>query len=73
MFGNFITQSGQTRAMWAERLGVSRSYLSDVVNGNRRPSLDLAVRIARLTGGAVPVESWVPDASAPVGDAEDAA
>jgi transcriptional regulator with XRE-family HTH domain len=72
MLSNFITQSGLTRSTWAERLGVSRSYLSDVLNGNRRPSLDLAVRIARLTGGAVPVESWVPGepvSERPLGDA----
>lgn len=58
MFADFITSSGENRATWAGRLGVSRSYMSDLLNGKRQPSLDLALRIARLTGGAVPVESW---------------
>lgn len=58
MFADFITSSGENRATWAGRLGVSRSYMSDLLNGKRQPSLDLALRIARLTGGAVPVECW---------------
>jgi DNA-binding transcriptional regulator YdaS (Cro superfamily) len=37
----------------AQRLGISRSHLSDVANGNRTPSLDLAVRIWNETGGLV--------------------
>jgi len=28
-------------------------------NGKKKPSLDLAVRIERLTDGAVPASSWV--------------
>jgi transcriptional regulator with XRE-family HTH domain len=60
MFTDFITRSGKSRSHWAERLGVSRSYLSDLLNGNRTPSLELAARIERMTGGEVPAVSWVP-------------
>ena len=59
MFAQIITSSGETRTAWAERLGVSKSYLSDLLNGNRQPSLDVAVRIERLTNGAVPAASWI--------------
>lgn len=62
-FANHIRDSGRTRAQWADELGVSRSFMSDLLNGNRRPSLELAVRIERATGGRVPAISWVPDAS----------
>lgn len=79
MLANIILQSGSTRAAWAERLGISASYLSDILNGKKRPSLELAVRIESATAGAVTPASWVPDAegAAPaeawVPDAEGAA
>lgn len=61
MFSEFIQSSGQNRATWADRLGVSRSYLSDLLNGNKTPSLELATKIERATGGVVPASSWIPD------------
>ncbi|MBC7156376.1 MAG: helix-turn-helix transcriptional regulator [Rhodobacteraceae bacterium] len=57
-----IRSSGQSQREWAARFGVSEPYLSDLLRGNRRPSLDLACRIERATGGAVPALSWVPAA-----------
>lgn len=69
MFADFIKTSGQTRAAWAKRLGISPSYLSDLVNGKKLPSLDLAVRIERETGGVVVANSWI----APVADEAQAA
>ena len=66
-----ILRSGETQAEWARRLDVSRGYLHGIINGTKRPSLDLALRIERLTDGAVPVQSW---ADVPEGDdREDAA
>lgn len=73
MFSEFIRSSGQNRATWADRLGVSRSYLSDILNGNKTPSLDLAVRIERLTGGAVPASSWIPEGDRSEADTGEAA
>jgi len=70
MFAEFIKASGKTRSSWAEELGIAKSYLSDLLNGNRQPSLSLAFRIERLTDGAVPAASWItPEAPA----SEDAA
>jgi transcriptional regulator with XRE-family HTH domain len=59
MLRSHIKSSGDTRGVWAERLGISRSYLSLLETGAKTPSLDLAVRIERETGGAVPAASWV--------------
>ncbi len=59
-----ILKSGETQAVWARRLGVSRGYLHGIINGTKRPSLSLAIRIERLTNGAVSVESWVSDEDA---------
>ncbi len=64
MFADFIRTSGQTRTQWADRLGISRSYLSDILNGNKMPGLVLAAQIERETGGAVMAASWVPEAAA---------
>ena len=58
MLTQAITASGQTRRAIADQLGISASYLSLLEGGKKRPSLDLAFRIERLTGGAVPAASW---------------
>ena len=59
MFSEFIRTSGQNRAAWADRLSISRSYLSDILNGNKIPSLELATKIERATAGAVMASSWI--------------
>ena len=59
MLRSHIKSSGDTREVWAARLGISRSYLSLLESGTKMPSLTLAVRIERATGGAVPAASWV--------------
>jgi plasmid maintenance system antidote protein VapI len=43
---------------WADDFGISRPYLYDLVNGTRLPSIEVAVRIERGTGGTVPVVTW---------------
>jgi DNA-binding transcriptional regulator YdaS (Cro superfamily) len=76
MLKEIIDNSGQTQTAWAALLGISKGYLSDIVNGNRVPSLEVAVAIERATKGAVLAASWVPepvvDALAPT-PSEDAA
>lgn len=42
----------------AGRLKTSISYLSMLENGKRTPSLRFAVKIQRLTGGAVKIEDF---------------
>lgn len=69
MFADFIRTSGLTRSQWADRLNISRSYLSDILNGNKRPSLELAVAIERETDGQVTAVSWVPQLPTPEEDA----
>ena len=43
----------------ATALEISQPYLSLLLAGKKKPSLDLAVRIERWSGGAVPTASWV--------------
>lgn len=47
------------RTKFARELGVAPSTISDLCNGRRRPSLDLAVRIEKRTAGAVPAAEWL--------------
>jgi transcriptional regulator with XRE-family HTH domain len=65
MLRQFIRNSGLTQTQWAERFGVTSSYLSVLLQGGRKPSLQLAVRIERETDGAVPATSWVAPCAAP--------
>jgi len=58
MLDAHIRASGKTQAAWAAQIGISRGHLNDILHGNRRPSLDLALKIEIATGGAVPVQAW---------------
>jgi len=42
----------------AATFGISQPYLSLLLAGKKRPSLELAFRIDRATSGSVPVGSW---------------
>lgn len=59
-FGRALIEAGgnMTATAWAERFGVSRPYLYSLLDGSRQPSLDVAIRIASATNGAVPLTSW---------------
>lgn len=70
--GAYVPASGATRARFAawiesvggsvaaaRRLGVSRSYVDMMKNGQRSPGLRTAERIERETGGAIPMQAWV--------------
>lgn len=46
----WLTQQDQTQAWLAERLDVSVAHVSQILSGERRPSLPLSVEIEKLTG-----------------------
>lgn len=49
----WMARTGRTQASLASELGVSTSFLSSVINGHKRCSLDLALRLSQLS--ALPV------------------
>lgn len=49
---------GLNQSAAAEVLGFSQACLSDYERGVKSPDVVRAIEIARLTKGAVPVESW---------------
>lgn len=58
---NYLKKSGITQRAFAEKVGVSDSYISEIVNGTKSPGLRLALRIATATGGVVSVASLLPE------------
>lgn len=73
----FIAANGIKQADFAASIGSTQSMVSRLINGAATPSLALAAKIERVTAGAVPASSWVPetppaDPSTPTPD-EDAA
>jgi len=55
---HWLDSSNMTRYELAKRLGVARGHVDKICNGERRPSLELAVAIDKFTAGAVPVTYW---------------
>jgi len=49
----------ETKTAAADRLGLTPMEFSHWLHGRRRPSLDRAVEVERITRGAVPVKAWV--------------
>jgi transcriptional regulator with XRE-family HTH domain len=54
---SYLLATGLTQAELAHKLHRSQAYVSKLVNGLQQPSLNEALRIARVCG--VPVESLV--------------
>lgn len=55
----FIQKHGPlTQAQIAERLGISRSYLAEILSGAKRPGRNTIEKIEQATQGAVPASSW---------------
>lgn len=52
------SRSGDSIAVIAEDLGVSRPYLYDLMKGRREPSLKAAVRMQENSGGEVMAKDW---------------
>jgi len=49
----FLRDQKRKPSHFARELGISKSYFSEIVNGKKGVSLDLAFKIERATKGAV--------------------
>lgn len=56
---DYLKANGLTATQFADRLGVSKNYLSDIGSGKRIPRLQTAKDIWSASGGAIPVTYWV--------------
>jgi hypothetical protein len=52
-FGRWLLDNRIDRDRVAEVLGINRRHVDHLAREDRRPSLDLAVKIERLTDGAI--------------------
>lgn len=50
MLEEFIKPCGMTKTEIARRIGVSRKHISEIVNGKKGISTDIALRLSRLFG-----------------------
>jgi transcriptional regulator with XRE-family HTH domain len=53
-----LTENGITQADFAAQIGVTQATVSKFCSGDIAPRPETAQKIARATGGKVPVESW---------------
>ncbi len=56
------TAAGRARsqAEWARRIGITRGYIHQLVNGGKTPSLPTALAIHKATEGQVTPFDWLP-------------
>ena len=52
-FGRWLKEHGINREDLAKQLGVNRRHLDHLAREDRRPSLELAIKIERLTDGEI--------------------
>ena len=57
LLDKFLEQIGDARA-WAKKHGISESHLSRLRRGERKPSMTMAVYLAKATRGEVQAEAW---------------
>ncbi len=55
---DWIDRSGMTRREFAEKLDLAETSLNRLCRRERRPSLELAFAIEKLTKGAIPASYW---------------
>ncbi len=54
----WIDQQYNSREEAAQNMGIARTSLDRLCRNERRPSIDLALRIAELSEGRIPVSYW---------------
>lgn len=53
----WLDENSESQGRLASRLGVSRKFVNDLVNGRARLSDEMAIRLGRATG--IPANSWI--------------
>ena len=54
----WLFERQETASAFATRVNVAPGHLSDIMNGKRRPSLDVIDRIAAATDRAITANDW---------------
>ncbi len=48
-----------SKAEWGRRAGITRGYISQLAEGVKTPSLEVALRIEKATAGKVTPHDWI--------------
>ena len=56
---DWLEKTGTSRAEFSRRCEYDPSNLSKLLGGTIRPTLEMAFKIERETGGAIPASAWV--------------
>lgn len=54
----YLADTGTSQRAFAERVGISPSFLNELLRTDKEPGLETAQKIAAETGGAVPLTAW---------------
>lgn len=65
----YLAETKEKQTDFAARVETTVATISRIVGGTLRPSLDLAHRIERATGGTVRTEQWERQASSDAAEA----
>lgn len=55
---SYLSDTKTTQAAFAAAISISRPFMSEIVNGVKKPSRAVATRIEQVTNGAVRASSW---------------
>lgn len=54
----YLNASGVKRTVFAEKLGISKSHMTELCQGKKKPGRELAFRIEAATVGVVAASTW---------------
>lgn len=54
----YLAETGTSQRAFAERVGLSASFVNEMLQGTKEPRLDTAQKIAAATDGAVALSAW---------------
>lgn len=55
---SYIARLGISQNAFADQIGVSKGYLSQIASGKREPSREMIQKINVVTNGDVPPTAW---------------
>lgn len=54
----YLAATGTSQRAFAEKVGISPSFLNELLRTEKEPGLETAQKIATATDGTVPLEAW---------------
>ena len=58
-FHQFLADEKTNVSQFAKRVPIGPSYMSEIANGRKKPSLEMACAISRATGRKLSAEYWL--------------